>query len=287
MGSLVAAVASFVRARQQGGEWLLRIEDLDPPREQAGASELILRSLETHGFVWDRSVYWQSQRHDAYQSAIAQLKDRQQLYACSCSREQIRRIAQTGIAGLVYPGTCRIRPQRNGPTALRFRLPDCLLSFQDICQGPLFCNPASDVGDVVIRRKDGLTAYVLACVVDDAASGITEIVRGDDILSFTPAQICLQKSLGLSTPAYAHIPVLRGADGNKLSKQFGAPPIDDKAASQNLLAALAFLELQPPVELQGAEVTEIWNWVWAEASAVLPDISAKTTPRDLSDLTYS
>ncbi len=259
-GSLLAAVASYLRAKQQRGQWLLRIEDIDPPREVAGATEAILRSLDAHGLHWDGQVRYQSRHLDEYAAVIDRLFADGSAYACTCSRKSIRRSAPQGIAGAVYPGTCRQANHGSTNAAIRLRTEPVSIEFTDLYCGPLAYQLERDLGDFIIRRRDGLSAYVIACVLDDAEAGITEIIRGDDILGFTPAQIWLQRQLGLAQPGYGHIPVLRGADGEKLSKQTGAPAVDDKRAGENIYQALVELGYQPPAALSAAPVTQLWAW---------------------------
>ncbi len=260
-GSLLAAVASFMRAKQQQGQWLLRIEDIDPPREVAGATDAILRSLEAHGLHWDEELRYQSQHLETYAAVVDRLLAAGSAYACTCSRKSVRGSAPQGIAGPVYPGTCRHAHHETTNAAIRLRTEPVTIEFTDLYCGPLTYQLESQLGDFIIRRRDGLSAYVIACVLDDAEAGITEIIRGDDILGFTPAQIWLQRQLGLEQPGYGHIPVLRGADGEKLSKQTGAPAVDDARAGENICQALVELGCRAPVELRAAPVAEVWAWV--------------------------
>lgn len=284
LGSLVAAVASYLRARKAGGEWLLRIEDLDRPRVVPGAVDSILSSLEAHGLAWDGPVRIQSQHVDEYLATADQLERNGLAYRCSCTRQEIRRRSKRGIAGPVYPGTCRRGAKPNRRTAIRLRTRSMRLEFVDLYEGRLTCNPHRDLGDFIIRRRDGLVAYVMACVLDDAAANITEVVRGSDILGFTPAQVWLQSLLELPTPAYAHIPVVRTANGSKLSKQTGAPALDDAQASANLLAAFAFLGCDADPSMAGAAVSEIWNWALDRRIEILPSLHSPRKTRSLRSL---
>ena len=235
LGSLLAALVSYLEARRHGGEWWVRIEDLDPPRTQPGASDAILRSLDAHGLTWDSPVMYQSQRDDAYHHAIEVLADRDQLFWCRCSRKQ--------LAGQpVYPGTCRACRQPRGDAAIRFQTPDIDDAFTDLFQGPQRTALARDYGDVVIRRRDGLFAYQLAVVVDDADQGMTDIVRGIDLLSSTFWQRALYRALGHECPNHAHFPVLVDA-GQKLSKQNFAPALDNNQATANLMQLWPWLGL--------------------------------------------
>ena len=284
LGSLLAAVVSYLRARHEQGEWLLRMEDIDGPRVAPGAAAAILRSLEAHGLAWDGEICWQSRRIDRYASALRRLEALGRVYPCSCTRQEIRRNAHTGLAGPVYAGTCRGRAQPVPSYALRFRIETSTLQFFDRCHGLLRCNPAAEVGDVVVKRRDGLFAYVLACTIDDADFGITEIVRGDDILGFTPAQICLQRALSLPEPGYAHFPVVRGADGRKLSKQNDAPAIDDSQAAANLIRVLRLLGIEPPAELARSRPADLWGWVDDKGLDPLPESAQKQPARAISEL---
>lgn len=244
MGSLICALASYLDAKARHGRWLLRIEDLDPPREQAGASEAILRTLQAFGLQWDGEVWYQSQRHEAYRQAIAQLPA-EHLFKCQCSRKMLQ------TADSVYPGTCRSRSYdavRDAPGIgqkthynLRVRVPAEQLNFNDRIQGVQHFDLQQEVGDFVIQRKDGLFAYQLAVVVDDFAQGITHVVRGSDLLDSTPRQIYLQQLLNLPTPVYAHHPVLTNAAGQKLSKQTLAVAITPDKPLATLRQALCFL----------------------------------------------
>lgn len=263
-GSLVAALGSYVRARQQGGEWHLRIDDLDPPREQPGAVDAIRRSLEAHGLFWDGAVVFQSSRDAAYGAALAQLRSADLAYPCGCTRREIMAVARPGPNGPIYPGTCAGGlPEGRQPRAWRLRCPHSPLRFDDALQGPVRCDPAETVGDFIIRRADGLWAYHLACAVDDGEYGYTEIVRGADLLWCTPPQILLQRALGLPTPGYLHLPVAVNAEGQKLSKQTHAPPLDDTQATGNLHRAARFLGQSPPETLQSASPQTFLDWALA------------------------
>jgi glutamyl-Q tRNA(Asp) synthetase len=233
-GSLVAAVGSYLHARAAGGEWLVRMEDLDTPRCVPGAAEGILRTLERYGFAWDGDIMYQSARTEAYRAALESLKQRGLAYPCACSRKEVE---------LRYPGTCRggIAP---GRTARSWRV-------------------RTDDDDFILLRADGIFAYQLAVVVDDEAQGITHVVRGADLLDSTPRQVYLQRLLGYPTPAYVHLPLALNEAGQKLSKQTRAPAIDDMPAGATLLAALRFLGHAPPLELDPASPSEIWRWAQA------------------------
>jgi glutamyl-Q tRNA(Asp) synthetase len=258
-GSLIAATGSYLRARTQGGRWLVRMEDIDPPREVPGAADDILRTLEACGLEWDGEVLYQSTRLTAYREVLESLHRQGLAYACTCSRREVAQAA--GPAG-VYPGICRGRRERPGrPHAMRVTVGDGQLTFEDALQGPVSQDLARDIGDFVIRRADGLYAYQLAVVVDDAWQGISEVVRGADLLDSTPRQIRLQQLLGLPTPAYLHLPVaVDPATGQKLSKQNLAPPLDRVRPLPAIVQALAFLGLAPPPELLDGDLASAWQW---------------------------
>lgn len=244
-GSLVAALGSWLDARAAGGEWLVRIEDLDAPRAAPGAASDILRTLEALGLQWDGPVLRQSGRAEAYRAALDLLARTGATYPCACSRREIGDGARAGVdGGLVYPGTCRAGlPPGRAARALRVRVGNAVIRFDDAVQGGVRHVLADDVGDFVLQRADGLCAYQLAVVVDDAAQGVTDVVRGADLRDSTARQVYLQRLLGLPTPRYLHLPVVVDAEGNKLSKQTGAAPIDPRRGVQALNAALGFLGL--------------------------------------------
>ena len=216
------------------------MEDLDPPREAPGAADAILRSLEAHGLEWDGDVLWQGQRHSAYADIIGQLLADGRAFHCDCSR------AQLAAHGNVYPGTCRDRKLPANNTAVRIRVDaDTPIQVEDQCQAPLVQDLDAEVGEFIIRRRDGLYAYQLAVVIDDNHQGITQVLRGQDLYDSTPRQIYLQQQLGLPTPIYTHIPVITNSQGQKLSKQTHAPALVDDEACNNLRLALAFLGQAP------------------------------------------
>lgn len=262
-GSLVAAVGSYLDARTQGGEWLVRMEDVDTPRNVPGAADGILATLAAFGFEWDGPVLWQSRRVEAYAAALEQLKAAGVAYGCACSRKEIADSALLPAAdgGLVYPGTCRAGlASGRSPRAWRLRVGSADVAFVDRLQGAVSQQLERDVGDFVLLRADGLFAYQLAVVVDDHFQGITDIVRGADLLASTPRQIWLQRCLGYSTPAYAHLPLVSNAAGEKLSKQTLAPAIDASRGGRVLLQALRFLGQPAPEALARAPLHEIWAW---------------------------
>lgn len=262
-GSLVAALASCLQARRHDGRWLIRVEDIDPPREVAGSADAILAALEHHGFVWDGPVLYQSRRSEAYEAALEQLATAGQSYPCSCSRRDIAETARHGVAGPVYPGSCRTGVRRHDRApATRLRTPGVTIGFEDGHFGRHELDLARDFGDFVVRRADGLFAYQLAVVVDDAEQGVTEIVRGADLLDLTPAQLHLQRLLGLPEPTYLHHPLAVDPAGAKLSKQTGARPLDGSNPRTGLIDALAFLGQAPPQELSASSLEGLWQWAF-------------------------
>lgn len=268
-GSLVAAVASYCDAKANHGKWLVRMEDLDKPRETEGAADDILRTLTAFGFEWDEGVnhkiMYQSQRAECYAHALTILQNKQLIYPCTCTRKEITDSSSLiGIDGHIYPKTClRHPPDTSKKAALRIKTDACTISFNDMIQGKTTQNLQAEVGDFVLKRADGLFAYQLAVVVDDDAQGITHVVRGADLLNSTPRQIYLQQQLSLTTPHYAHIPIVLNPAGEKLSKQTLAKALNTSLASQQLFDALTFLGQQPPAEMQHAHLSEIWQWAIA------------------------
>ena len=238
-GSLVAAVGSWLCARHAGGQWLLRVEDIDPPREVAGSAQAILAALPAFGLVADAPALFQSQRQAAYDAAFERLRAADQVFPCWCSRAQL-----AASEGIHRDGRCLAAPDPARAPAWRLRVPDITVTFDDALQGPQRQNLREAAGDFVIRRVEGYYAYQLACVVDDAYQGISEVVRGTDLLDSTPRQIWLQRCLGLPTPAYRHLPLALDAQGRKLSKSERAHPLDPAAPLPALRRALAFLDVQ-------------------------------------------
>jgi len=277
-GSLVAAVASYLQARAHNGLWLLRIEDIDPPREQVGATDLILRALEAYGFEWDGEPIYQGQSAKAHEAALQSLLDRNLAYHCSCSRKDLTD-APVGPLGKIYPGTCR-KGFAGAETAIRLRTNDEPISFVDELQGVQSQRLESESGDFIIKRRDGLIAYQLAVVVDDELEGVTEIVRGIDIMDSTPRQIWLQRLLAYRTPRYVHIPVITHPDGDKLSKLTGSPGLPFEGIPEVLVGALQALQQNPPGDLGKCELSDIWQWAlehWkVEAMQGLDSISTDT-----------
>ncbi len=247
-----------MQARAHDGLWLLRIEDIDPPREQAGATDLILRALNAYGFEWNGDVLYQSRSASAHDAALQTLLDRDLAYRCGCSRKDLADVPR-GLLGTIYPGTCR-----NGcdavEAAIRLRTNDETIEYVDGLQGARSQCLESESGDFIIKRRDGLIAYQLAVVVDDELEGITEIVRGIDIIDSTPRQIWLQRLLGYRTPQYTHIPVITHPDGDKLSKLTGAPGVPLEDVRSVLVAALEALRQEPPDDLVSSSLPDIWQW---------------------------
>ena len=253
-GSLVAALASYLDARAAGGTWLVRMEDLDPPREVPGAQAVILQTLQAYGLQWDGEVQHQSLRHEAYAQVVERLFNQGLAYACTCSRKQLE--AYQGI----YPGLCRDAGHPAEGAAIRLRVPELTYRFTDRVQGLFEQHLGRDAGDFVIRRKDGLYAYQLAVVLDDAWQGVTDIVRGADLLDSTPRQLYLQELLGLPQPRYLHIPLITQPDGNKLGKSYRSAPLSSEQAAPLLVRALRALGQQPPACLEHAGVQEVLDW---------------------------
>lgn len=254
-GSLVAAVASWLDARSRAGEWLVRIEDVDSIRTVPGAADEILRALEAHHLYWDGEVVRQSERAGLYAAALESLREQGLVYRCRCSRKEVSDSGLLGPEGAIYPGTCRaLAIAANIPGAERVRADSTLIAFDDRLQGRIEQDLARDSGDFVLKRRDGLFAYQLAVVVDDAAQGITDVVRGADLLWSTPRQILLQRALGYPQLRYLHVPVVTNEQGEKLSKQSLAPVIDSARALENLGRALAFLG---QAEAPGATPAEV------------------------------
>lgn len=255
-------MASYADARHQRGAWFVRIEDIDIPRTVAGAADNILRTLEAYGMQWDEEVIYQSARLDAYHAALEQLRAQNLIYPCACSRKEIADSStNAGIDGLVYPGTCR-HGLLEGKTARAWRVltENAGIAFDDAAQGHIAHNLANDIGDFVLYRADGIFAYQLAVVVDDAEQDITDVVRGADLLDSTTRQIYLQQKLGFTTPRYLHVPVATDSNGQKLSKQTLAQAVDIENPISALFAALNFLGQMPAQELLSSDVKTFWKW---------------------------
>ncbi|CAG0984029.1 glutamyl-Q tRNA(Asp) synthetase [Rhodocyclaceae bacterium] len=258
-GSLVAALGSCLEARTRGGEWLVRMEDVDEPRCSDEAAAGILRTLEILGFEWDGPVMVQSRRKARYREVLDGLVAARLAYPCACTRREMATAPLAPDGAAIYPGTCRHGlPAGKAPRAWRLRTGEGETCFDDAIQGRVCQRLATDVGDFVLLRADGYFAYQLAVVADDADQGITHVVRGADLLDSTPRQIFLQRCLGFPTPAYTHLPVAVNAAGEKLSKQTLAPPVDASDPLPAMVTALGFLGQQPPAGL--ASLGEVWGW---------------------------
>ncbi len=263
-GSIVAAVGSYADALAHDGEWHLRIDDVDPPRVAPDAESRILATLEALGFEWTGPVARQSNRIQAYAAALERLRDRANVYPCSCSRVEIAQAGLPGIEGPRYPGTCRAglsHPFR--APAWRLEVDDTPVTFVDLLQGEQSQNLAIATGDFVLRRADGVFAYHLACVVDDAEAGFTHVVRGADLLDSVGRQAHLARLLGFAPITYLHLPVAVDRTGQKLSKQSLAPAVDPSQPGSVIAEALRFLGQPPPADLEGATVRELWAWTRA------------------------
>lgn len=252
-GSLVTALASWLDARYHGGSWRLRIDDLDPPRQQPGASDTILFQLEAFGLHWDGEVCYQSHRYDAYHAAVQRLLDQGQAFYCSLSRQQLAEL------GNIHPGPVLARPP--GPNqAIRLSVPDAPRHFEDRLQGRISGNLQKQGGAFVIRRRDGLFAYQLACALDDTDQGITDVVRGCDLLASTLRQLQVLDCLQASPPVYAHLPVVMTPGGEKMSKSAGASMLDSEHPESCLFTALGSVGLAPDATLRQAPVGEQLAW---------------------------
>lgn len=279
-GSLVAAVGSYLDARAAGGEWLLRMEDVDEPRAVPGAADEIPFALERLGFSWDGEIIHQSRRKTHYRAAFERLRLDGSVFACACSRREVADSALGPDGAPRYPGTCRNGlPHGREARAWRLKVEPGLVCFDDALQGRICQDLAAEVGDFVVLRADGYFAYQLAVVVDDADQGVTHVVRGADLIDSTPRQICLQRRLGLARPAYLHLPAALNAAGEKLSKQTRARPIHGDRPQAALVAALEFLGQQPPADLPDADLDDLWRWAimhWDRSG--LPHRRSAATP---------
>jgi glutamyl-Q tRNA(Asp) synthetase len=254
LGSLYTAAASYLDARAHGGRWLVRIEDLDRPREVAGSADRILRTLQAFGLEWDGELVRQRDRTEHYVAAMENLRARNLTFECTCSRSQLEDENR-------YPGTCRTRPAATGaPTATRVRVDRGSVVFFDRVQGTYRQDVAAAVGDAILKRRDQVFAYLLAVVVDDAEQGVTHIVRGADLLDNTPRQIYLQERLSLPRPAYAHVPVLTEPDDSKLAKSRRSVNLDSATALPQLLSVFSMLGLEAPPTLARGTLAEAWDW---------------------------
>lgn len=255
IGSLIAAVGSYCDARAAGGRWLVRMEDTDPPRIMPGAADTLLRQLEGYGFEWEGEVLWQSQRSDAYLAALAQLQAQGDIFWCDCSRTTLARLGASA-----YPGFCRSHTALRPDAAIRLRVPDGIVQFRDLVFGAQAENVREAVGDFVLRRRDSLFSYQLAVVVDDAAQGITHVVRGADLLDNTARQIVLQRRLGVPMPDYLHLPLAVHPDGSKLSKQTHAAPLPLPPVPALLWQVLERLGQPLPAERPPLPAADILAW---------------------------
>ncbi|WP_142804839.1 tRNA glutamyl-Q(34) synthetase GluQRS [Tepidiphilus sp. J10] len=262
-GSLLAALASHCDARSRGGRWLVRIDDLDAARAIPGMDADILRTLEAYGFAWDGEVAYQSRNLAQYEAAFARLREGAWLYPCGCSRKDLTEAPRAIDGSTLYPGTCRHGlPPGKAARAWRFRA-EGTVTFDDRIQGRIVEDLPREVGDFVVKRADGVFAYQLAVVIDDALGGVTDVVRGADLLGSTARQIALHRALELPVPRYAHLPVAVDAHGDKLSKQTLARPLEAAEASVRIAQALDFLGHAPPAELRGAPPAELLAWAVA------------------------
>ena len=267
-GSLVAAIASYLEAKKHNGQWLIRMEDVDESRNVEGAADNILRSLEAFGFEWDEEVIYQTRRKQAYAEALQQLKYKNLIYPCTCSRKDLKTLADSGqlissTMGYIYPGTCINKSFDTVTTknhSIRIKTDTSKISFEDSLQGNYSQQLNVDSGDFIIQRRDGLFAYQLAVVVDDAFQDITHVVRGMDLIDSTPRQIYLQQCLNLPSLKYTHLPVILNSFGEKLSKQTGAEGIGCTANTPLLFECLAFLGQNPPAELKTENLRTVWEW---------------------------
>lgn len=254
LGSLVAAIGSYLDARTNKGVWLLRIEDIDPPREMLGAKDLIPKQLEAHGLFWDHSITYQSERLALYADYLEMLRNVDMTYLCNCSRQRVKSL------GSVYDGHCRNRENISElDAALRVKL-DTPVSWQDLIQGPQLFSPKQLNGDFIVKRRDGLVSYQLAVAVDDAMQGITHVIRGADLLDSTARQMHLHQLLKLKSPEYGHLPVVNNQQGQKLSKQTYASELDTNKASENLVIALRLLGQNPDAGLLESTPEKILSW---------------------------
>lgn len=270
-GSLLTAVASYLNIRAHNGTWLVRIDDLDPPREMSGAVSKILHALEVYGLHWDQEIVYQSHRHHVYSEALTELQEKGLVYSCSCSRKDILKRGERVYAGHCRKGHIAGRKQY----AMRIIVPEETMSWQDLIQGPQSTQVFLANGDFIVRRADGLYAYHLAVVIDDARQKISESIRGADLLPSTSAQRYLQQVLNIEPPLYGHIPVAVNAKGEKLSKQMGAAPISTNDPERVLFKALQDLGQNPPGDLEASSVSDIL--LWGQQNWSLDKVPARQT----------
>ena len=260
-GSLVTAVGSYLEAKSRNGEWLVRIENQDKPREAPNASDQILRSLEVLGMEWDHKIIYQYNRNETYENVLSLLNNLGLTYSCVCTRKEIADSSISGVSGQIYPGTCRnngYNKDRSG--SIRIRTNNNIIEFTDTLYGHISQKIENEIGDFILRRSDKIYSYQLAVVVDDAAQNITNIVRGADLLDSTPRQIYLQQALGYTIPAYMHLPVVMNKQGMKLSKQNKAAYIDLSSPIKQLIKAINFLGQEPPIDLSESNISSFWEW---------------------------
>ena len=260
-GSLIAATGSYLQAKSLNGEWLLRIDDIDPPREQKGAADAILSTLEGFGFEWDSEVLYQSTRTQRYQEAVDELIQQRVAYACSCSRKALLKNTEQTKGGTIYPGFCRNKSLNiTTETSTRLRCDNEPVQFVDLIQGNQSFDMENDIGDFILQRRDRIFSYHLASGIDDAEQQITEVVRGADLLNCTPCHIHVQRRLNLPSPQYHHLPIAINRTGQKFSKQTHASPIDAKDSVALLYNTLKFLGQMPPINLMDSSQQDIWKW---------------------------
>lgn len=280
-GSLIAASAAYLDAKANQGEFIIRIEDLDPAREIAGSDKLILKTLEQFGFEWNEPVAYQSKRTDIYQSYLDKLNAKRLIYRCQCSRRQLRAEAQFGPLGMIYPNHCRqVNVAATNRHAIRLKVCDSTITINDQVFGQISQNLLTDLGDFIIRRSDGNFAYQFAVVIDDALQQISHVVRGSDLLDSTPRQVYIQQCLSLPRPNYLHVPTATDNQRTKLSKQTGATAISSKQANKQLVQVLEFLGQAPPSELEKSSLDDIWHWAihnWQPKS--IPKLLNKTVKK--------
>jgi glutamyl-Q tRNA(Asp) synthetase len=267
LGSLLAAVASYLDARATGLAWRLRFDDLDAPRNQPGAERAILEALEAHGLTWDGPIHRQSRHQASYQAALDALGAQGRLFYCRCTR-------RTLAAHRLYPGTCRHRTRPQKGCAVRVRVDAGAIRFDDLFLGPQNADPAETFGDFVVQRRDGIIAYQLATAVDDGAADIVRVIRGRDLLGNTAPQIWLMRCLGLAVPVYGHLPLLLNAGGQKLSKQSYAAALDNGRAAENLARVLRALSIDVPAEAAAGGCEEVLGEAirrWPPPSGALAD----------------
>jgi glutamyl-Q tRNA(Asp) synthetase len=261
LGSIYTALAGFLQARSQQGLWLLRIDDLDSPRNVKGSADSILKTLEAFGLYWDGDVYYQSRHIDIYNDVISDLQTNKLIYPCTCSRKTLTAGDRGQSQSDVYPGICRERQTLpDVPYALRIKTDKRIITFQDKLQGPVSHNLAEQDGDFIVKRKDRIIAYQFAVVIDDDLQHVNQIVRGFDLLDETPKQIYLQQLLGFHTPGYMHVPVIVDEQGYKLSKQTQAMAVGLTSPHRVIFELLVLLKQNPPIELQQAPVSELLSW---------------------------